>query len=108
MGRLTGIRVVKHLHASPGFGKGEADGLFGRLMQELMFVMGNMKRECAADLYKQMEKAKIAYNLHISPSRKLFKPGSGATIPHLSQCASFEFPVTGGVIMREIDGMGEG
>ena len=70
-------------------------------MQELLFVMGHQKREGAGDLFKQMEEAKVAFNMHIKQDRTLFNSSKGTAIPKHNQCSCFEFPSGGGVIMRE-------
>ena len=63
--------------------------------------MGHQKRKGTGDLFKQMEKAKVASNMHIKQDRTLFNSSKGTAIPKHNQCSCFEFPSGGGVIMRE-------
>ena len=75
-----------------------------------MFVttLATMNRRSAKELFDQLEKVGIGWNIETQINRQLFQKGTAKPIKYLSQCASFQFLPSGGVTLREVPGFGEG
>lgn len=110
MGRLSGLRVKLVLHSEVGEGKGEVDMRLGQKSQQFVSILARLPRTCAADLFTHLQLCAGVgdYNLELAISLQLFKEGSSGALPFLEQCAAVEYPVEGGLVLREIHGYGPG
>ena len=101
---------MRSLFTEPYEGKGEADMGFGRWAQKFASTLALANRECASQLFEQMDSTKGAneFIMETAISRSLFKEGSGKALPFLSSCQCVRFNDDGGVTLFEVEGFGEG